>query len=747
MPLSAVQDEQLISLSCCSAPEYLRLSRGPRVDADAPSADLPDGATSQRWNANGLLSRKGINVRNRCSLSFFVIVAALALSGTPARAQSAGLRSADLVRMRSVDTVALSPDATRVAYSIIYRDRPERPYSRVWVMDIASKKTWPLSGENESSDPHWSPNGEWIAYIALLKGTDHHAELMIAHPNGSGNKSLAPVIGTNSPSKHEGNDVAWSPDSKTIAFVSTTPGPYTAAATGDPMVFTRYNYHTTGFSEGFSIFNDNRNEHIFVVDIGSGKVRQLTEGNFAEHGIDWSPNGEEIVFMSDREPDPDEFWDENMFTARLSDSSIHRLTASESGEYEPSWSPDGSSIVFLSNRGGLNTMDSQNEDNHVWAMNADGTDRRELNTPDNRQGAPQWSPDGQAVYYSLVVRGNDWLYRSPVGGGQPEAVVNNLGRVVSFSVGKGGVLAYSFWGTQDLAELYVQLGGTTRQLTNLNATVLAGREIAKVEPIDCLSADYKYQVEGYLTNPPSISPGSKHPLIVDIHGGPNYSNGPEFDFKAQVYAAQGWATLTTNYRGSTGYGQKFAEAVFADQDHYEPMDVLYLVSAAVRRNLWIDGNRMGIEGVSNGGFFTEWIISQTREFKAAIPTAPMTDLISYTYLTGINYQQQEYGQYMHNGDLLDFIWERSPLRQVSSVATPTLLLSGANDPAATISQVEEYYIALKQVGVETELVLYPREGHGLQETSHIIDSIDRSIAWYEKNFPPPNAHVHTNVQP
>lgn len=695
-----------------------------------------------------LLKRKGIEpMRNKCSLFCIGIAATVVFEVTSAGAQTMGVQAADLVRLRSVGAVALSPDASHVAYEVIYRDRPGRPYPRVWVMDITSKKTVSLSRAAESSDPVWSPNGQWIAFLAPAKG-NHHAELMIAHPDGSDNRALAPVVGTNSLNKNPGDEVTWSPDSKKIAFVSTTPGPYAAAASGDPMVFKRYNYHTTGFSEGGSIFNDNRNQHIFIADIANRQVRQLTNGNFNEHGINWSPNSDQIVFMSDREPDPDEFWDENLFTVRASDGSIHRLTASESGEYEPRWSPDGNSIVFVANKGGLNTSDSQNLDDHVWVMNADGTSRHELaNTPDNRQSVPEWSLDGRAIYYSVVVRGNDWLYRSAVAGGQPEPVVKDLGRVVSFSVGKGGVLAYSFWGTRDLAELYVNQGGTTRQLTNLNTAVLGGRQIAKVVPIWCLSPDYQYEVEGYLTEPVSISPGSKHPLIVDIHGGPNYSDGPEFDFKPQVYATQGWATLTTNYRGSTGYGQKFAAAVFADQDHYEPMDVMYLVSASVRRNLWIDRNRMGIEGTSNGGFFTEWIISQTREFKAAIPTAPMTDLISYTYLTGINYQQQEYGAYMHEGNLLDFIWERSPLRHVSSVATPTLLLSGANDPAATISQVEEYYIALKQVGVPTELVLYPREGHGLAEVGHTIDDINRSIAWYKTYFPPANSNVHTNVQP
>ena len=254
--------------------------------------------------------------------------------------------------MRSVGAVALSPDATRIAYTVDYRDQPGRPYSQIWVMEIASGKTWRLAaGKDVNSDPVWSPNGEWIAYVADVNGTDHHAELMIAHPNGSGSRSLAPVIGTNSPSKNEGDDVTWSPDSKKIAFVSTTPGPETADATGDPMVFTRYNYHTVGFGEGFSIFNDNRRQHIFVVDIGSRQVRQLTQGNFDEHSIDWSPNGDEIVFASDREPDPDEFWNNDLFAVRVSDDSIRRLTTTESGEYVPRWSPDGSEHYLHGHQG------------------------------------------------------------------------------------------------------------------------------------------------------------------------------------------------------------------------------------------------------------------------------------------------------------------------------------------------------------------------------------------------------------
>ena len=247
----------------------------------------------------------------------------------------------------------------------------------------------------------------------------------------------------------------------------------------------------------------------------------------------------------------------------------------------------------------------------------------------------------------------------------------NAARSGSWSVGKGGyVLAYGLHSTGDFGELYLKLGASTRQLTNLNAELLADRQVAEVESVVFLSDDAKYEVEAYLTKPLAIAPGSKHPLIVNVHGGPHGANGPAFDLEAQVFAAHGWATLTVNYRGSTGYGQKFADAVYGDQDGNEAQDVLFAVSAAARRNPWIDRDRMGIGGSSNGGMLTEWLISQTREFKAAIAVAPMTNLISYTYMTGLPYEQMEYGQSLHQGDLLDFVWERTPLKQVASVVHP-----------------------------------------------------------------------------
>ena len=205
-----------------------------------------------------------------------------------------------------------------------------------------------------------------------------------------------------------------------------------------------------------------------------------------------------------------------------------------------------------------------------------------------------------------------------------------------------------------------------------------------------------------------------------------------FNFKNQVYAALGWAVLQVNYRGSTGYGQKFADAVFGDQDGNEGQDVLYGVSAAVRRYLWIDRERMGIEGVSYGGQLSDWLITQTNEFKAAIPTAGISNLISYNYMTYYNqYEEMEFGQFFHQGKLMDDAWERSALKHVANAHTPTMLVHGENDPDVPIAEAEQYFVALKDVGVDTIFVRYPREGHGLRESKHMVDWIDRSVAWYQ----------------
>ena len=572
---------------------------------------------------------------------------------------------------------------------------------------------------------------------------------MIAKTDGSDVTELVSPEGSNSPLPGMGNQISWSPEGKQIAYISSTPDDRAAEVSGDPLVITRYLYKPDA-GEGMTRFNDNRRLHIFVVDVGSKETRQLTKGNTDEHSIDWSPDGKELLYLTNPEPNQDEFFNYDVFALKLADNSFRRITATEFNEYNPQWSPDGKRILFRGTRRGLTDRETTMEDTHVWVMNLDGSDRREIGAViDQRQGSPKWAPDGNSVYFTVQERGSNYLVRLPISGGAPEYVVKDSGGVGSFSIGKGGTIAYSFQSPRDVSQLYLKTGNASpRKLTDLNAQLLGGKQIAEVESFTFISNDNKFEVEAFLTKPLGMTATSKHPLIVNIHGGPHGQNGPGFSYRNQVYAARGWAVLNVNYRGSTGYGQKFADAVFGDQDGNEGQDVLYGVSAAVRRYPWIDRERMGIEGVSYGGQLTDWLITQTNEFKAAIPTAGIANLVSYNYMTYYNqYEEMEFGQFLHQGNLMDVAWERSALKHVAAAHTPTMLLHGENDNDVPIAEAEQFFIALKDVGTEAVFVRYPREGHGLAEVGHSIDSINRSIAWYEKHFPKPGAEGITNVQP
>ena len=656
------------------------------------------------------------------------------------------LTSSDLSRLRSIGSAVLSPDGHYIAYSIAMRDLPGRPYGQLWVMDVNTGKNVRLGGDKPAGGPVWSADSRWIAFHGA--DGDKHG-LVIAHPDGSDTTFLAVLAGTNSPLPGKGKDVAWSPDGKQIAFVSSTPGEVAAEASGDPMVITRYLYKPDA-GEGSTRFNDNQRLHIFVADIASKQISQLTEGNYDEHSIDWSPDGKQLVFASNREPNQDEFFNYDLFTLQLADKSIHRLTATESCEYDPRWSPDGKSIVYSGTRRGLTDRETTMEDTHVWLMNADGSNRREVGgVIDNRQGPPQWAPDGSAVYFTVQEGGSNHLVRLPIAGGQPEYIVKDVGGVGGWSVGKNGAVAYTFTTPRDASELYYKSGSAAaRKLTDVNQELLAGKSIAEVESFTFVSNDNRFDVEAFLTKPIGMTATSKHPLIVVIHGGPHGANGPGFNFKNQIYAAHGYAVLNVNYRGSTSYGQKFSDAVFGDQDGNEGQDVLYGVSAAVRRYLWIDRERLGIEGVSYGGQLTDWLITQTNEFKAAIPTAGIANLVSYNYMTYYNqYEEMEFGQFLHQGNLMDVAWERSAMKHIAAAHTPTLIIHGENDNDVPIAEAEQVFIALKDLGVETVFLRYPREGHGLSEVKHQVDATDRSIAWYEKHFPKAGEEGVTNVQP
>jgi len=644
--------------------------------------------------------------------------------------------SHDIYRLRSVGDVQISPDGTRVAYTLQQNDRPGRPYAQVWVLEISSGKAVRIGSDAEpASGARWSRDGKRLAYVGY---GPVGAELTVAGSDGANPIPIAPVSGTNHPLPGTGESIAWSPDGTRIAFVSSTPGPEMDTAGGDPMVITRYLYKPTA-TEGATRFNDNRRLHIFVAGVATRHVRQLTSGAWYEHSIDWSPDGGEILFVSNREADPDRVFNYDVFALSPDSGAVRRVASTKSAEYTPRWSPDGKLIAYLGTKRPLTSSETTMEDTHAWVMNADGTGRREVGAAiDNRQEDVGWAPDGRSVICTVQEGGNTRLYRLPISSGNAEAIApprESRGAVGSWSAATGDRMAYSMVTPSSPAELYFWTSAShQRALTSHNAALLADRDVAEVEAFTFPSFDGT-PVEAFLTKPVDATAASRHPLIAAIHGGPHGQQGPAFNAKAQIYAAHGYATLMVNYRGSTGYGQKLADAIFKEQDAGEARDIVAGVDAALARYKWLDASRLGIEGGSYGGQLTNWLITQTTRFKAAIPLAGISNLVSFNYTAYYHdYLAVEFGAFPHEEGIADLLWARSPIRYAARVRTPTMFLHGENDNDVPIGEAEQFFIALKDVGVETVLVRYPREGHGLREPAHVVDSIDRSIAWYDRHF-------------
>lgn len=668
------------------------------------------------------------------------IVAAQAQQFTvPPVSTGATFQVDDLYHVRSAGGADISPDGVHAMYSVSHSDSPGRPRANAMVVDLSTKESTALAGGMTAGrgggGSRWSPDGKWVAYMGTVDG---QSGLCVADVASGQATFLAPVSGTNAPLPGTGNHISWSPDSKQIAYISATPGPE-PSANGDPHVITRYLYKPTA-SEGVNPYNDNKRLHIFVVDLATKTVRQLTSGDRYEHSIQWSPKGDVILYESNMEPNPDQDFNYDILTVNAADGAIKRLTDSVGPKYGAVWSPDGSKIAYTHTVRPITSMETTGEDTHLWVMNADGSDAHRLaGQVDFRYGTPQWSADGKWLYNTIQDHGQVRLIKTPVDGGAPTTVIAGDGSVASFSVGKDNTVVYTYTTPSSPANLYelAQGRGEPVRLTNLDEQLLNGKTVAPVRRVELKSFDGT-PVEAFLTEPADLgsSPAAHSaPMIVDIHGGPHGEQGPEFNANAQIYAAHGFATLMVNYRGSTGYGQEFEDKIMNDQDGGEGKDVLWAVKAALAKYEWIDPNRLGIEGGSYGGQLTDWLITQTNEFKAAVPIAGISNLVSFNYLSYYHdYMPSEYGGYFNTPARKDLLWDRSALRYADSVKTPVLFIHGANDNDVPTEQAEEYFIALKDAGVETVMVLYPGEGHGLSETKHRVDEMTRALKWYDTHF-------------
>jgi dipeptidyl aminopeptidase/acylaminoacyl peptidase len=666
----------------------------------------------------------------------------------PARSTSDRVEIADLYYLKAAGDPQISPDGARVAFTVQFADRIGLPYTRIFVADLKSGQSGPLGAAPgpEGASPRWSPDGSKLAFLGRVGDGPSAGSpgVIVANADGSGAQKIADTQGSNHPLPQVGDRLAWSPDSRRLAFVSAVPGPEPDME-GDPIVITRYWFRPASSAGGR--FSDNRRLKLFVVDVASKQVTPLTTGTTSEHSIDWSPDGKRLLFLSNHEPDPDFFFNYDIFTidvgGNAGSGAVTQVTKTRNNEFGPSWSPDGQTMAYAGLKRLITSSETNMEDTHVWTLDAATGARKELGLAiDNRQGRPQWSRDGKWLYFTVQSRGSVALYRLPAAGGPAERVgpaEDVRGSVMAFALGQGDDVVAAMATPGDVAELYVKRGGEAfKPLTMLNAELLGKKKVAEVEAFTFKSVG-GLEVEAFLTKPAALDPASAakaaYPMIVNIHGGPHGQQGPLFTHRAQAYAAHGYAVLMVNYRGSTGYGQAFSNAIAKDQNGAEAKDVLAGVDAALAKYPWIDGKRLGVEGQSYGGQLTNWLVTQTDRFAGAIPAASISNLVSHNYMSVYHdYLEQEYDHKPHVDGIVDQLWERSAIRIANRVKTPVMFVHGDNDQLVNPAEIEQFYIALKDVGVETIMVRYPREGHSARESGHLADVISRAFVWYDRHF-------------
>lgn len=662
-----------------------------------------------------------------CVSLFFVCTFSVA-SPLQLPAQKRPIVPEDLFSLRDVSDVRLSPSAAEIALVLITIDKPNnREFSNIWIIPSSGGAARQITdGAFSDSSPRWSPDGK---YIAFASNRDGHSSLCIVDVKTGESQSIAPWPHRDFYISKPSEMMAWSPDSKEIAFAAAEPA--ASPQMVDPRVITRAQYKSR------QAFSDDLHTQIFAVSIADHKVRQLTHGNYDAHSISWSSRGE-IAFLSNRDADPDANFHYDIYTLDPRTGADRKLSNAGGVAFSPVWSPDGNSIAYLATTRKVTTIDSIAEDTHVWVIGRDGGAGKSISDKlDRRASSPAWSPDGQHVLFLAGNFGQTNIYEASIDNANPRPLVQGPASVRSFSVA-GSSLAYAQ--TDDRSPIEVWLaaagGANAHAVSSFNTGLLKNWDLSTPQTFWFDSFD-KTHVQGWLIPPLSASPNQRYPLILAVHGGPHGMYGYNFDFTYQADAAHGYGILYINPRGSAGYGQVFSDGCVNDWGGGDFKDLMLGLDYAIAHNSWIDSERLAITGLSYGGYMTNWAITQTPRFKAAVAAGSLSNLVAF-YGTSL-YQDlihTEFNGMPWDGDNYELLWKHSPLAFVKNVKTPTLFIHGERDNDVPISEAEQMYTALRRRGIEAEFLRYPREGHGLREPLHRLDQLKRSLAWFDSHLQP-----------
>ena len=652
----------------------------------------------------------------------------------PAAADKRPLKVEDQFALKDVADPRLSPDAKWVAYTVTASDlKKDTRDTDIYMAPVAGGDAIRVTTSDKAERaPRFSPDGKWLAFLSGRVGS--HAQVWLLNRAGGEAFKLTDY-------KASVSDLEWSPDSARLALIVSDVDPDDPGdekekkdeeKTAKPIVVKRLQFKRDG--QGY--LNDVRS-HVHVFDVAAKSSRQITSGPFDDSDPVWSPDSKTIAFTSNRTlPDPDRTQNTDIYLVAAAGGIPRPLLNSARAESDAAFSPDGRLVAFVS---GGDPKDMWYGASHVSVVPVSGGKPAALTASlDRNVTGARFSKDGRHVYFVLEDGGTQYLARVPAGGGEVERVAGGDQEIQAYDVGAGDELVVLESDPARPPEVSRAKDGKLTQISHVNDEFLKGITLGAVQRFQAKSPDGTV-VGGFLTLPPNHQPGTKLPAILRIHGGPTSQFSVGFEFDWQIFAANGYAVIAANPRGSTGYGTAFSRAIWADWGNKDTQDVLAAVDHVVAMGI-ADPERLGVGGWSYGGILTDYVITKTPRFKAAASGASIANILSGY---GTDHYQYEYEVELGLPWKARDAWLNisSSFFDVEKIVTPTLYLCGQRDMNVPQLNTEQLYQAVRRINkVPTELVIYPDQWHGIRKPSYRKDMYERYLAWYDR-FLKPVSHV------
>jgi dipeptidyl aminopeptidase/acylaminoacyl peptidase len=644
----------------------------------------------------------------------------------------------DVFRLKSISELQISPDG-RSLYFVLSDKSLEKNggSSALWTMPAEGGAPKRITNpENSVSSPRLSPDGQKIAFFSTR---DDELGLWMANADGSGEKKLTALETSNAYLGMTGNELAWSHDGRTLAYTAAgprhypyDPTPLTPPTGNDVMVVDRVLFKT------FYYYSDLRRTYVWLISAEGGTPKQIASGNYDYHSISYSPDGKWIACVSNRTGEDDYNANNDLCLLSTEGKEMVQLTDTIGPEYWPVWSPTGEQILYLSRLRDHRSKESDAELYKVFVVPPTGGTPTDLTAPlDRWSTAPIWSHNGGQVYFKAQNHGRVGIYSAPPQGGKVDRVFEEDAQVQDFCLGPKGEIYFVATDFTHPSEIYriPKSGAPKEQLTHFHKSLIEEVEIAESESFSYPSFD-GITIEGYLMRPARFEEGRKYPLIHAIHGGPHGQYGYSLSRTSllQYFAANGYAAMFINYRGSTGRGQEFSDLIVGDLCGGEYRDLMVGLDYVLENYPFLDSERLGVTGGSYGGYLTNWIITQTDRYKAAVPVASISHVLTDWGTDANPLWFESDGGFMPIDDP-EKAWDMSPIKHVRNCKTPTMFVHGAWDFCVNLNQAELMFTALKKQGVESVLAIYPNEGHGVRRyPKQVLDYYQRSLAWFDRHL-------------